>query len=135
MRACAEHRGSVGTEWDFRVGQVDGTDTLFVPDVAFVSHERLRSLSKPDREEPPFSPDVAVEVRSPSNDPRYRERKIARYLATGAIVVLDVDPRTRTMAIHERGSMRVVGEHERLDSVALPWVSFDVAKAFEELDD
>ena len=135
LYACAGHRGSVGTEWDFRLGVVDETHTVLVPDVAFVTRERLQALSKRDREEPPFSPDVVVEVRSPSNDARYRERKITRYLATGAIAVLDVDPPSRTITVHEQGLSRVFGEQERLESLALPWLSFDVAKAFEDLED
>lgn len=43
---CAADRGEVGTEWRFDLGAVDDTNSEFVPDVAFVSNERLNGLSE-----------------------------------------------------------------------------------------
>src|SRR6267154_2317163 len=66
LRRCSAGLGLTGTEWDFRVGVVDGTQTILVPDVAFVTLSRLQALPEAERDQPPFAPDVAVEVQSPS---------------------------------------------------------------------
>ena len=133
--AAAGKRGLVGTEWDARPGGVDGTETTFVPDVSYVSRERLAALDAADREEPPFSPDVAVEVWSPSNDRRYLERKIAKYLATGALLVLDVDPYARTIVAHDARGSRHYAQDEAFEHPAVPWLRFDIRAAFADLDD
>jgi|SRR5579862_8875906 Uma2 family endonuclease len=135
LHRCAGKRGRVGPELDVYPGPADAGMTKFVPDVAYVSMERLRSLSAKDREEPPFSPDVAVEVWSPTNDRRYLNLKIARYLATGAILVLDVDPYARTIAAHDGSTIRAYRDGESFEHPAMPWLRFDVAEAFADLDD
>jgi Uma2 family endonuclease len=134
LYAAAGKRGKVGPELHVYPGETE-TDATFVPDVAFISNERLRALDAGDRQDPPFSPDVAVEVRSPSNDLRYLEKKIARYLATGALVVLDVDPQTRTIVAHGASGVRTFAETESFESTDVEWLRFDVAEAFADLDD
>jgi Uma2 family endonuclease len=135
LRRCAGKRGRVGPELDVYPGPASTGLTKFVPDVAYVSMERLRALSAEDREEPPFSPDIAVEVWSPTNDRRYLDLKIARYLATGAVLVLDVDPYARTIVAHDASAIRTYEAGERFEHPALPWLRFEVAEAFADLDD
>ena len=135
LSTAAGRRGAVGTEWDVHPGKVDDTNTTLVPDVAFVSRERLATLDAADREEPPFSPDIAIEIWSPSNDRRYLDRKIAKYLATGAVLVLDVDPFARTIAAHDATSLRQFQITETFEHSAIPWLVFPVADAFQDLDD
>jgi Uma2 family endonuclease len=135
LHRCASKRGRVGPELDVHPGQIDGSRTTFVPDVAYVSMERLRALSAVDREEPPFSPDIAVEVWSPTNDRRYLDMKIARYLATGALLVLDVDPFARTIAAHDGSAIRTYKTGELFVHPSLPWLRFEIAEAFADLDD
>ena len=132
-RDCGRH-GRVGTEIDFHVGRVDGSDSTFVPDVAYVARERLATLDPRDREEPPFAPDIAVEVWSPSNDRRYLDRKISKYLATGAIVVLDVDPYARTIVAHDASSVRTYGRDDTFTHPGVSWLRFEVREAFADLD-
>jgi Uma2 family endonuclease len=134
LYAAAGKRGKVVTELHVYPGEAE-TDATFVPDVAFVSRDRLRQLPPDQREDPPFSPDVAVEVRSPSNDLHYLEKKIARYLATGALLVLDVDPGTRTIVAHGASGVRTFTQTERFESPDVEWLRFDVNEAFLELDD
>lgn len=54
-----------------------------LPDVAFVTADRLAALSARDQQRPPFAPDVAIEIRSPSDRERNIARKIELYLARG----------------------------------------------------
>jgi len=63
--ACGGNRyGEVATELDAAVGKRDGTRSKLIPDVSFVQPEQNVDLSKKDREIPPFSPAIAIEIWS-----------------------------------------------------------------------
>lgn len=57
-------------------------DTVRGPDVSFVSRERLAIVTDPAKAFP-GAPDLAVEVRSPSNTLASIRAKVADYLAAG----------------------------------------------------
>jgi Uma2 family endonuclease len=76
-------------------------DTVRLPDVAFVRQEQIAAYGRKSHWE--SAPDLAVEVRSPSNRPRAIHAKIAHYLATGARMVWDVDPEHRTITVSRPG--------------------------------
>lgn len=134
LRRCSGDRGFVSVEPHMRLGAVDGTDTVFVPDVAYVERERFRDVSGPDAM-PEFSPDIAVEVRSPCVSAAQLRRKIAKYLACGCALVLDVDPAERTILAHVPGEgVRRFVRGETFDNAEFPWLHFDVAEAFAEVD-
>jgi Uma2 family endonuclease len=134
LSRCAGTRGLVVTEVRFEPGAIDRTPTELIPDVAFVSHERLVPLKGEARDKPPFSPDVAVEVRSPKDDSRYLADKIARYLATGAILVLDIDPKTRTVVAHTAKTLREFGRGDTFEDPVVPWLTFEAGEVFADLD-
>jgi Uma2 family endonuclease len=129
IECCGSEIGMAGTEWDFCIGAVDDSESFLVPDVAFLSFERLRGLERGERDRPPVAPDIAVEVWSPANDRPFLDRKIAKYLASGSSLVLDVDPRARTIVAHARGSRRRYADGERFEHAAVPWLtSFESGK-------
>lgn len=130
----AGDRGFTATEWRFRIGRADDTKSSFVPDVAYVSFERLRSVAEKDRDEPPFAPDIAVEVRSPSDNLRFLRRKIRRYLQTGAILVLVADPDDRAIVAHTSRGARTFTSADRFEDSCFSWLVFDVASVFAKLD-
>jgi len=132
LRRCVGDRGVVGTELHVYPGRIDGTQTVFVPDVAFVSWERIDALGA-EREEP-RSAEIAVEVRSPSNDLRFLEAKIARYLATGSLLVLDVDPQQRAILAHDPEGIRRFEAGQRFEGTSVPWLQFDVDDAFRNVE-
>ncbi len=135
ISACVGQRGFVVSEVRFDPGAAVGAkQTEFVPDVAFLSRERREQLSGKGREKPPISPELAVEVRSPSDDRRYLAKKIERYLATGSVLALDVDPKTRRVIAHAVDGVREYGTGDRFEHPALPWLNFDVDVIFAELD-
>jgi Uma2 family endonuclease len=136
LRSLAAERGKVLPEMRCRVGAVDGTNSHLVPDIAVITAERWRSLrTPPDREEPPFAPDIAIEIRSPGQSAKLRARKIARYLATGSFVVLDVDPSARVIEAHSAEAVSRFSDAQRFGDPHFTWLQFDVADVFRDLDD
>lgn len=108
-------------------------DTVRGPDVAFVTRERWASSTDRGR----FfrgAPDLAVEVLSPSNRAGEIRAKVADYLAAGARLVWIVDPKRRTVTIHETLlAPRRLGPQDVLDGgEVLPAFSIPVEAVFEE---
>lgn len=71
-----------------------------LPDVSFVSGDRLAKMPKP---RPPIynlSPDLVVEVLSASNTRREIDQKLKEAFASGTKLAWIVDPPTRTVAVH-----------------------------------
>jgi Uma2 family endonuclease len=131
LRGLGRGLGKTATEWRFDLA----IGTELVPDVAFVFDDRLRPLSDEEREEPPFAPDIAGEVRSPSHRRGYARRKIDWYFAHGTSVVIDVDPAKRVVFLHERaGKLKTFRAGERVTSTVFDWLAFDVDELFEDLE-
>ena len=135
FRRLAKGRGSVGCELHFDMTLQLGVKTILLPDVAFVRRERLFGLSETFLQVPNFAPDVAVEVRSPSDRPGIREWKRAQYLEAGSDLVLDVDPVSRSIRAFAPGmEERTFAAGETFQHAAAPWLVFEVAEAFSDLD-
>jgi Uma2 family endonuclease len=126
--------GEVATEW--RVYLPDGPHgpTTLVPDVAYISRERLLPLTDAQIEKPPFAPDVAVEIRSPEDPPRRCAEKVALYLKNGSLLVLDVDFETKRITAHSRDGVKIFSEGDIFEHAAAPWLRFNVARIFANLD-
>lgn len=107
-----------------------GPDTVRGPDVSFVSTERLRRRGETFFE---GAPDLAVEVISPSNTRRAAAEKTRDYLAAGARLVWNVDPRRETVTAHAPGAEpRVLGADDSLDGGdVLPGFTVAVRALFE----
>lgn len=73
-------------------------DTVRAPDVAFV---RTGRPPIPAHGFYPGAPDLAVEVLSPDDRPGYVREKVAEWLESGTHAVWVVDPRDRTVTVHE----------------------------------
>jgi Uma2 family endonuclease len=65
-------------------GYMMDDNNTFIPDVAYISKERLPQ--EPEREAP-VPPDLAVEVKSPTDSKRAMRRKAEKYLAFGTKIV------------------------------------------------
>jgi Uma2 family endonuclease len=84
--------------------------------------------------EPPFSPEIAAEVKSPGDGAAYLQAKFARYLATGSKLVLDVDPAKGTIVAHADGDVRRFSDGETFAHPAIPWLRFELRDIFSILD-
>jgi Uma2 family endonuclease len=107
-------------------------DSLIIPDVAFFRAERLPP-EQAFRDWMRTPPDVAVEVKSPSNTRREIELKIEVYLAAGVPLVLVADTDHKTISAHQPdGRVRVYRIGEDLDGGdVLPGFRVPVAAFFE----
>ena len=134
LRSWAKGRGEVGSEWRFRPAPAGEIRRPLVPDIAYVSNARLDGLEGNDLETPPFSPDVAVEILSPDDRARDVEHKIAVYLDTGTALVIVIDPRERSVRLHDARGTRVLRGGDVITHAALPAFSLALPEMFEELD-
>jgi len=134
LRRLAGHVGLVLTECHFDMSIQLGERTILVPDLAFIRQERLFGLSATYLQVPAFAPDVAVEIRSPSDRPGEREWKIATYLRAGTSLVLDVDPEPRSITAIANDSRRTFDQDDTFEHEAEPWLRFPVSEAFADLD-
>ncbi len=106
--------------------------TVRGPDAAVIRKERL-----PDPHHAGFlhgAPDLVIEVLSPSNRAADVAEKVSEYLAAGARSVWVVDPRARTVAVHEAvHGATVLGETGALDGGdVVPGLRLPVAALFTE---
>jgi Uma2 family endonuclease len=129
----AAGRGEVGPAWRFRVAPPDEDRRPLVPDVAYVSNERLRPLSDEELEVPPLAPDVAVEILSPGDRRADVDDKIATYLKAGSSLVIVVDPQRRVVEMHDRAETVRLGETAAIEHWALPEFSYPVGDLFAVL--
>ncbi len=134
LRSWAKGRGEVGSEWRFRPAPAGEIRRPLVPDLAYVSDERLAGLDGRDLEAPPFSPDIAVEILSPGDRVRNVDHKVAIYLATGASLVIVIDPTDRSVRLHDARGMRMLRGDDVISHPALPGFSLALAEMFAEID-
>ena len=128
----AGKRGEVATEWRFYLLPDDARPSSLVPDVAYVSLERLPlALPEDARERPRLAPDIAVEIMSPSDSRSVLMRKIELYLAHGSRVVLIVDPVNRTVTLHEREGSETFRSPEIATVTAYDDLRLDLAAIFD----
>lgn len=79
-------------------------DTVRAPDAAFVTAAKLAATTLAPDGFFPGTPDLAVEVVSPSDGDIEVEEKVAEWLDAGTRVVVVLDPRRKAGAVHRRGA-------------------------------
>lgn len=134
LTAWAAGRGEVGSEWRFRVAPPGEPRRPLVPDLAFVTNDRLAALSDDDLELPPIAPDVAIEILSPGDKPAYLAHKIEVYLAAGSALVMVVDPRTRSVRLHDARGTRTLSGGDAIVHDAMPGFVLPLPQLFAVLE-
>ncbi|HEY8669190.1 MAG TPA: Uma2 family endonuclease, partial [Tepidisphaeraceae bacterium] len=71
-----------------------------IPDVAFVSFDRLPGRKSPGVPIPHLAPDLAVEVLSESNTRQEMQKKLQEYFTAGTRLVWYVDLKTRSVDVY-----------------------------------
>jgi Uma2 family endonuclease len=118
-------RGEVGTEWRFRIGPPGEPLRPLVPDIAFVELARMRGRTHEELQSPTFAPTVAIEILSPGDDSRDVADKIDTYLRAGCALAIVVDPRAKSMTLHDAAGSTLLTESHVLRHAALP--SFEIS--------
>lgn len=116
-------------ETGFRLSQ--NPDTVRAPDVAFVTTDRLPSEHAPGFF--PGSPDLAVEVLSPTDTMSEVQAKVQDWLDAGTKQVWVADPDKRTVVIYRPQRVMEVftsGDELRVDDL-LPGFTLQVADVFK----
>lgn len=112
------------------------SNTVRIPDVAFVAWDRLPDGKVPQQAVPDLAPSLAVEVLSASNTPAEMSRKRKEYFQSGVVLVWEVDIDGRMVTVYTSvDSSAVLGEQETLTGgTVLPEFELPVADIFAELD-
>jgi Uma2 family endonuclease len=107
-----------------------------IPDVAFISWDRLPNRQLPRAPIPNLAPDLAVEVLSESKTAAEMDRKLHDYFRAGTRLVWFVDPEKRTVTVYAAPDQStVLHADQTLDGGAvLPGFSLPLGQVFAELD-
>ena len=133
LSVWAKGQGEVATEWRFRVAPPGAVRRPLVPDVAYVSNDRLRPLSDEELQLPPIAPDVAVEILSPDDRRLDVDDKIRTYLRAGSSLVIVVDWKSRRVELHDPHTTSCVDESGTIEHAALPGFSYSARELFDVL--
>lgn len=128
-RGAAETRGRVLTcDSGFTLSR--NPDTVRGPDVAYVSRERWAGPLPDGYGE--FAPDLAVEIRSPSDRLGAVLAKVGDWLDAGSHLVWVVDPARRLVTVYRAdGSQAMLGTEDVLDGGdVLPGFALPMAELF-----
>jgi Uma2 family endonuclease len=127
-----------------KLGAVCDSSTAFTlnngnkrsPDVSFVSKERLKGLKRPPRGFFEGSPDLAVEILSPSNTVEEIHDKIVEYFDNDTRLVWVIHPDEKYVLVyHSPEPDRLLRPQDVLEGEAIiPGFSMSVAELFEEWD-
>ena len=106
-----------------------GPDTVRAPDVAWIAPGRIPEGTQGY---PELAPDLAVEVKSPSNSNPEMASKARMWLCYGSKIALVLDPDRATVAIHRPNTEPVtLGQDDILDlGDLLPGFSIPVWQLF-----
>jgi hypothetical protein len=77
-----------------------GTGLVRIPDVSFISWDRMPGRQIPARPIPDLVPDLAVEVLSEGNTDKEMERKRGEFFRAGVRLAWFIDPVDRTAVVY-----------------------------------
>jgi Uma2 family endonuclease len=108
-----------------------------IPDLSFISRDRLAHHRRARASILPLAPDLAIEVLSEGNTPREMARKVREYFDAGSRLVWLVDPRSRTIAVYTSPAKPIILTEKQTLTGGDVLVGFrlPLRKLFELLDD
>ncbi len=107
-----------------------------IPDVSFVSYDRLPGRKAPRQPIPRLAPNLAVEVLSQGNTRQEMEEKLIDYFDAGVELVWLVDVRKRTVEVFTSPNVSKIVESDQTltGGGALPGFRLKVRDLFEQRD-
>jgi Uma2 family endonuclease len=106
--------------------------SVLAPDVLFISYAKVPKGTPP--EDLTAVPELVVEVRSPTDRWGDVFGKVGDFLNAGVVVVIVLDPATRSVSVHRQdGEQQILRGEEKLTLPdVLPGFEVGVARFFEE---
>ena len=123
--------GSAATEWHFQVQPPGEISRTLVPDVAFLSYERMPIEQQYATDIVRGAPDIVVEVRSPDDKQRDIDEKVRVYLAAGSHVVFLVDPDKKTVVAIDPSGTTAFSNDDSVTHPSMPAFAMPVRSLFE----
>jgi Uma2 family endonuclease len=107
-----------------------------IPDVSFVSWDRIPGRRMPAEPIPALAPDLAVEILSEGNTSAEMTRKLREYFEASVRLVWLIDAANRTVTVYQSpDQFTLLTEQQTLDGgEVLPGFSLCLADLFAELD-
>lgn len=108
---------------------------VHIPDVSFVSWDRVGQRHVPDGAMLDLAPDLAVEILSPSNTAKEMRDKLDDYFRTAVSLVWYVEPRSKTIEVFSSPSEKqTLSESDVLDrGDVLPGLQIPVKDVFAKI--
>lgn len=132
LRQWAQGRGEVGIEWAVVLSR-EGQPWVPVPDLLYISNERLSSMG--DEDGPcPVPPELAIEVISPDQSFGGMAEKATDYLSSGISRVWIVDPKAKTITVFMPEQLPITYRENRILSDELfPELELTAQDVFESI--
>jgi len=110
-----------------------------LPDVSFITWDRLLETDAHTKKVAPIGPDLAVEILSEGNTRKEIEQKRREFFVAGTKLVWVIDPKTRTAEVYDDptqpNQMVLVRETDVLEGgTLLPGFRLPLANLFADLD-
>jgi Uma2 family endonuclease len=123
----------LGRVYDGQTGYRLNIDLCYAPDLSFVSRERFKLITVSKEKLFHGSPDLAVEVLSPSDSITKTEIKVENYLAHGTRLVWMVDLRNRSVRVYRPGATFELlrGNRVLTGNSVVPGFRLSLARLFE----
>ncbi|MBD1889441.1 Uma2 family endonuclease [Trichocoleus sp. DQ-A3] len=133
IRAWCKGRGRVVQEWAVLLKR-NGQDWAPVPDVTYISYERLPASWKRN-EACPVAPELAIEIISPDQTIKEFEDKAKDYFDTGVLRVWIVDPEAISIRVFspDKTSQLYTDSAPIIDSL-FPGLEITPKQVFEEAE-
>ena len=129
--AVARGCGIAGTEWEFRIEPPGEVRRPLVPDVAYLSYERVPFDRPDDADIPRVAPNAVVEILSPGDIQGDVEEKVRVYLACGTSVVFLVDTKAQTVTVRDGSPPVVLGRGQDVRHKSLVGFSMPARQLFD----
>jgi Uma2 family endonuclease len=106
-----------------------------IPDLSFISWDKLPGRLLPAKPVPNLAPDLAVEILSEGNTKAEMDRKVGEYFDAGVRLVWLIDPKKRSARVYSsRRQSVLLREDQSLDGgEVLPGFSVALAELFRHL--
>jgi Uma2 family endonuclease len=120
-----------GADGGYIIRSETGKNTVFAPDVAFVSADRIPAGGLTVKYAP-IMPDLAVEIISPNDTLPEVEEKVDEYLRAGTRMVIVVHPKNKIIYVYTPNSTQRLKLDDTLDGgEVLPGFSVTVREIFK----